>query len=144
MEPGFALGDLREAALERTALCPAAGQVLRDRLFFVTRSLRAWPPGERRGPHLLLLAGNPGTWLPLTGEFRIGSRPENDLRLESPLVSRQHCRLYAEAPGAWSVEDLGSRNGTHVNGERTPRRLLRDGDVLQVGDATLIFARLGE
>lgn len=48
-------------------------------------------------------------------------------------MSRQHARL-SYASGAWSVQDLGSTNGTRVNGERIVTRRLHDGDVLQMGD----------
>ena len=49
--------------------------------------------------------------------FRIGAHRSNDLVLEDPLVSQFHCRLRV-AQHAWEIEDLGSLNGTRVNGVR--------------------------
>jgi len=54
----------------------------------------------------------PASWL-------IGSDPECDLVVDSPTVSRRHCRLDSDADG-FSLEDLGSSNGTYINGQRIP------------------------
>ena len=62
----------------------------------------------------------------------IGRAPDCDLTLDSPLVSRHHARL--ERAGSTHVLiDLGSTNGTHVNGQRSDRHELRAGDVVQIG-----------
>jgi predicted component of type VI protein secretion system len=56
------------------------------------------------------------------------------LRLDDRNVSRRHCRLLRSG-GALLVEDLGSSNGTRVNGQLlTARHRLREGDVVEVGD----------
>jgi pSer/pThr/pTyr-binding forkhead associated (FHA) protein len=49
----------------------------------------------------------------------IGSRPECDLMVDRPTVSGRHCRLQ-EDDGGFTLEDLGSSNGTFVNGSRIP------------------------
>ena len=56
-----------------------------------------------------------------------------------PTVSRVHAVL--ENFGfAWSIRDLGSRNGTYVNGQRiTTERVLRSGDEVRLGDCRLFF-----
>lgn len=57
-------------------------------------------------------------------------------------VSRPHARLFAEK-GDWWLEDLGSRNGTHVNGELVSgKRRLGSGDVVGVGETTLTLEGL--
>jgi pSer/pThr/pTyr-binding forkhead associated (FHA) protein len=48
-------------------------------------------------------------------------------------MSREHARLFFEN-GCWSVQDCGSTNGTHVNGQRVATRRLQDGDILKMGD----------
>ena len=58
--------------------------------------------------------------------------------VDHPLVSRVHCRVTASADGSLVVEDLGSTNGTEVNGHRmTGATRLAAGDVLTVGRVTL-------
>lgn len=68
----------------------------------------------------------------------VGRGPEGvAVRLGERDVSRRHAR-FGRASGGVFVEDLGSRNGTRVNGERiTGRRRLRDGDLVQIGDYDL-------
>jgi pSer/pThr/pTyr-binding forkhead associated (FHA) protein len=60
--------------------------------------------------------------------------------LEDSLASRRHVQIVAEA-GAWYAEDMGSTNGTIVNGQRIQRVQLRDGDTIQVGGTVLAFVQ---
>jgi DNA-binding NtrC family response regulator len=64
--------------------------------------------------------------------LRIGRGPECHIRLDHPLVSREHAELQRQGP-IYALSDLGSRNGTHLNGERTEHAVLSDGDVVRVG-----------
>ncbi len=61
-----------------------------------------------------------------------------ELVLADHELSRQHARL-VRAVGGWEVHDLGSKNGTQVNGERIARAALVDGDVIEVGATILVF-----
>lgn len=72
----------------------------------------------------------------------IGRSTENALVLEEDAyASGQHARIEAGRDGVW-VSDLGSTNGTLVNGERVEgRRLLSNGDLLRVGQTELRFER---
>ena len=63
----------------------------------------------------------------------IGRTVRADFIVDAPLVSRLHCRLTADEADGLTVEDLGSTNGTSVNGERIERAALKTGDVLAVG-----------
>ena len=74
-----------------------------------------------------------GRMVAVTGTVTIGRGREADLVLADELVSRRHAQVTPEGPGA-VVEDLGSRNGTFVNGEgiHGPVRLA-PGDQLQLG-----------
>ncbi len=68
-----------------------------------------------------------------SGDYFFGRGPECHVRPESDWVSRQHCILRVTGEGAF-VRDLGSRNGTLVNGSLVlGERLLDEGDHLQVG-----------
>jgi diguanylate cyclase (GGDEF)-like protein len=72
------------------------------------------------------------------GALTIGRAPHAEVRLEDDGISRNHARIRADTGRAW-VEDLESRNGTFVNGERITITVeLRDGDKIQVGRGTVI------
>jgi pSer/pThr/pTyr-binding forkhead associated (FHA) protein len=66
----------------------------------------------------------------------IGRAPRADFIVEAALVSRLHCRLTAGATEL-EVVDLESTNGTYVNGERSERAILKNGDRLGVGRVDL-------
>ena len=71
------------------------------------------------------------------GEFLFGRGPECDIRPNSDLVSRQHCKLQIRDRNA-VLRDLGSRNGTLINGQRLIGEIaLSGGDTLQIGPLTL-------
>lgn len=89
---------------------------------------------------LLVLTGpQAGRRLEVQGEAFIGRSPSCTLALDDARVSRRHVRLVVER-GQARVADLGSRNGTLVNGERLEGEVvLLPGDRLQVGDSTMVF-----
>jgi pSer/pThr/pTyr-binding forkhead associated (FHA) protein len=70
----------------------------------------------------------------------VGKAVENDISLDQdPMASHLHAVL-EQFPAAWCVTDLGSSNGTWVNGERIwSSRRLRHGDEIRVGQTRLIF-----
>lgn len=71
-------------------------------------------------------------------EIIIGRDLEVDITIPSPIVSRRHARLMRDGD-AYMIEDLGSSNGTFVNGQRvSERRLLRSGDQVRFGQAILL------
>ena len=81
--------------------------------------------------------------LPLTaGENLIGRDKAAPVCLDAASVSRHHARILVEGPRA-TLEDLGSKNGTRLNGERVRgTRELRDGDAIRFGDVQLLFRSL--
>ena len=80
-----------------------------------------------------------GVRLELTGQAVIGRSSSALLQLIDGKVSREHCRLTVAGERV-TVEDLGSQNGTFVNGERVRgRRALARGDELAVGDSLLLL-----
>ena len=66
----------------------------------------------------------------------IGRGTGADFIVDAALVSRIHCRLTAEVSDRLVVEDLDSTNGTIVNGQKTDRAILRDGDTVTIGRRT--------
>jgi predicted component of type VI protein secretion system len=84
---------------------------------------------------LVVLAGaKQGTEIPLKKDkFFIGRAKDCNLRAGSEAISRRHCAL-THSDGKWTVRDLGSRNGTHVNDVKIDAEVpLRVGDELRVG-----------
>ncbi len=86
------------------------------------------------------LAGRPLSW-PLDGaSLTLGRSSRNSVQLPDGTVSKEHAEIVLEA-GAWRVRDLGSRNGTRVNGaEARGPTPLREGDVIEVGSVVLRVA----
>jgi hypothetical protein len=75
------------------------------------------------------------------GQTLVGRAPENDIILLEESVSRRHARLIVEGSECF-LEDLGSANGSYVNGERLrpkqPRKL-QDNDVVKLGQLLALF-----
>ncbi len=79
----------------------------------------------------------------LRTELSIGRAEDNDLRLADPKASRHHARVRREGT-AFVLTDLGSANGTLLNGVRlTTPRPLQHGDRIVIGDTELIFQEPG-
>ncbi len=74
--------------------------------------------------------------IPATG-LTIGRTTDNQIVVNDPLASRQHARLVASAEGL-TIEDLGSANGTFVNGHRQQRAVLRERDIITIGNVDFV------
>jgi pSer/pThr/pTyr-binding forkhead associated (FHA) protein len=68
----------------------------------------------------------------------IGRATRADFILDAALVSRVHCRLTSTTDGRLQIEDLGSTNGTFVNGKKVARAELNDGDQIGIGRVNLL------
>jgi pSer/pThr/pTyr-binding forkhead associated (FHA) protein len=72
----------------------------------------------------------------------VGRSRDADVRVDDGNVSRRHFELVQEDPTTWVVVDLGSTNGTEVNGRRVSgRKPLTDGDRITIGSTELVFGR---
>lgn len=89
-------------------------------------------------PKLVITDGDGIRELALTGEVKAGRLADNAIQLKVSEASRHHCRFFEEK-GSWFVEDLGSSNGTLVNGRKVSKFELQDGDVIGVGTATMKY-----
>jgi diguanylate cyclase (GGDEF)-like protein len=97
--------------------------------------------GERPVRHCLTVltgAASGQVFKVKSGELVLGRAPASEVRLEDDGISRQHARVRSDNGRAW-IEDLGSRNGTYVNGVKltTPTEL-REGDKIQLGRTTSV------
>jgi pSer/pThr/pTyr-binding forkhead associated (FHA) protein len=78
------------------------------------------------------------------GVTSVGRHDDCIIRIKSSQVSRRHCE-FLDVDGRLTVRDLGSSNGTFVNGKRVlGQQVLRVGDELTVGTVTLRVATLGQ
>ena len=68
----------------------------------------------------------------------LGRRPESNIVLADPNVSRNHAEIRPQGDGFLLV-DLGSTNGSKVNGVRVDQRMLNDGDELTFGNTRMRF-----
>ena len=99
--------------------------------------------GSRPGVKHVLVVDGPGTRHELTtGRNVIGRGTEADIRLPDTGVSRKHVDVVLDG-GVAMVEDLGSTNGTLVNGRRVSRLALADGDVIRIGHSVLVYRQDG-
>jgi predicted component of type VI protein secretion system len=97
---------------------------------------------EQELPMLVLYEGQPAgqRWLVDQDQTTIGREPDCEVVIEERQVSRYHARIERDENG-YTIIDLGSKNGTYVNGEEVrgdPRRL-KDGDEIQIA----LCVRLG-
>lgn len=68
----------------------------------------------------------------------IGKANDNEYVVNDPSVSRHHAQLTYEKEGHWILEDLGSTNGTFVNGIQIARKQVTSKDVIKLGDSYVL------
>ena len=73
--------------------------------------------------------------------IRIGRAPDNDLVVDDLIVSRRHAELRTTPDGGYEIVDLGSHNGTFLNGQPVYRAPVREGDIVGIGHA--VFRLVG-
>jgi transcriptional regulator with GAF, ATPase, and Fis domain len=91
-------------------------------------------------PKLISISGPlEGTIFPLTeADITIGRGPSNSICIADPLLSRQHCRVIREGD-LFTLHDLGSSNGTFVNGVPVKEQAIEHRDLIKTGDSVLLF-----
>jgi hypothetical protein len=72
--------------------------------------------------------------------FVLGRSKDCDIQLADPNVSRRHAEVRQEGSAYWLI-DLDSTNGSQVNGQRTARTKLENGDTITLGSTDLVFER---
>ena len=74
----------------------------------------------------------------------MGRAPRADFVVDAALVSRVHCRFVLNDSGELALEDLGSTNGTFVNGKKVARVTLNNGDKLTIGRVQFVVSAAAE
>jgi pSer/pThr/pTyr-binding forkhead associated (FHA) protein len=104
------------------------------------------PVEAAREVDVLLVASGPSTG----ARFELGAETlsagrsvSSDVFLDDITVSRNHARFVRTESGRVAVQDVGSLNGTYVNGVRVEEKLLSSGDEVQIGKFKLIFLGAG-
>ncbi len=134
------MADPRYATLAVTAGLALFVAVVRDR--------RGPPPPPAldaaipAGIELIVDAGGTIATRRFGRRVLVGRAPTADLRIDDPRVSRLHARIEMRDDGVY-LEDLGSRNGTLVNGVPSAGGRLTAGDDIRIGAASLIFRGVG-
>ena len=113
---------------------PSRAAVARQALSALAASVRAAVTPGRTRPAPLLLVLNEA----LREQLLLGRHPACDVVLDAPSVSRRHAQL-THRHGTWVIRDLASTNGTLVNGERVGRAAVHGGDLLTLGELTLLL-----
>ncbi len=94
-----------------------------------------------RKPCLTVISGGPVGMLytlPLKAGMLIGRGRDADVRLTNRRASRRHARIRVNPEGSAIIEDLGSTNGTFLNGKPVRRYQLKDGDKLSLGPNAVV------
>jgi|GEM_PF-119357 len=106
----------------------------------------SWVPSSEnshRSPYFIVIGGGtPGAILPLSPEgTSLGRFPENQLQILESSISRRHAHFHVDKRGRSMLTDLGTTNGTFVNGEPLPPRIpreIKDNDLIQFGSALMV------
>ena len=81
-----------------------------------------------------------GQTFPIDLGLTLGREQHNSIPMPANRkASREHCKVWREAPQKYSVADFGSTNGTQVNDAKVVRQPLNDGDRITVGDVVFRF-----
>ena len=78
------------------------------------------------------------------GEHVIGRASDADVILDDPSVSRRHAAVRVTSEGLVELSDLGSSNGTFVEGEQVVRKAVHPGQSLRIGHVPMALVRMGE
>lgn len=119
----------------------AEGDGLATTLVRARRETRRDPMAE--SAYLIGVRGpSTGEWHTVrTGKIIVGRGEQTDVRLVDDTISRHHAKFVRSLDGTVHVVDLGSTNGTFVNGNRADVAVLSEGDLVEIGDAVLRFTR---
>ncbi len=141
-DDGVPRGDVRVAA----NVVDDSGERLRQHEAFASTDTRVFTRPESPAPESALRAyllvstdGSAPVQFDLGDALiSVGRASDNDVIVDDPMVSRHHCQLKLQH-GAYSFADLGSRNGSFVNGQPVTEVALGPGDRIRIGETEIEF-----
>ena len=126
------------AGVAGAAAAGAAGAGVPNTVAFVGGADGAQP--DARSVRARLICQNDGAAYDLAStRLVLGRASRSDIVVDDINVSRTHAELRRDPQGAWVISDLGSTNGTFVNGQEITSRTLRDGDRITLGTTNFTF-----
>lgn len=97
------------------------------------------PSDLSRGARLVVVRGEQvGRRIAVEGTIVIGRGHDAQVQFDDAEISRRHARIAPLDAAGFVIEDLGSRNGTHVNGKQVQRAQLAYGDEIQIGSKIVL------
>lgn len=107
--------------------------------FRIARSTRTTRPQVRIVQTSPASPGRPTRFVLGTSPLIVGRRPGCQVLCETPTVSRMHARIERMLDGRIRVTDLGSANGTYINGVQIVQAYAQIGDVLAIGSTQFLI-----
>ncbi|HIW76029.1 MAG TPA: FHA domain-containing protein [Candidatus Gordonibacter avicola] len=144
---GFAGGAAAGAAAAAAAAAayaahPAAGApVAADTVVFAGGGQATPVPNQQAVRASLIDTTNNRTYTLAASRLLMGRESKNDIVVDDINASRTHAELRFEPQGVWTITDLGSTNGTFVNGAEIATSPLREGDRITIGMTNFVFTQ---
>ncbi len=129
---------LREVGMQETQCIGFPPSTVKQQLDLLRRDCLDILSGAASSPVVVVRCGTERKTVGLKDENLVGSSPEADISIDCTYVSRRHCRISRRGLD-WLLEDTASRNGTYINGNRISAAFLKEGDAVQVGQASIVF-----
>ncbi|TWP36804.1 FHA domain-containing protein [Leekyejoonella antrihumi] len=139
-QPDYAAGDATTARIPAFD-APAAPERVTASEVRLSSADQATVDALRPGTALLIVLRGPNAgarFLLDDEEVSSGRHPESDIFLDDVTVSRRHA-VFRRTNASYDVQDVGSLNGTYVNGTLTDSASLRTGDEVMVGKFRLVY-----
>lgn len=139
---GYAAGQAAAAALRPQAMPrQAAPQQAANTVMFAGAGVPGQQPAQPQQAsraRLIDTAANRAIDL-ASARVTLGRESRNDITIPDINVSRTHAEISLSPQGAWVITDLGSTNGTYVNGRAVASQPLNEGDHIAMGSTNFVF-----
>ncbi len=135
---GYAAGQAAAAAAPQPQAMP---QQAANTVMFAGAGVPGQQPAQPRQAsraRLIDTAANRGIDL-ASARVTLGRESRNDITIPDINVSRSHAEISLSPQGAWVITDLGSTNGTYVNGRAVASQPLNEGDHIAMGSTNFVF-----